>query len=183
MNFHLLADSKKVSRARRRIRTLPGGGSSHSGRPSRSGIHVNGNRAEVAVDRRQLQSNQRSWQAGPRAIEEEPHAQGLCALHGDEAHLPANMVDVIEQGQLSFVVCGVPLKARNPLFNGLAEPGTDFEALLRGASESSWQAHLFEQNVWRAGEISIAQSQVFPDAADTSEGWRSAPDYRSLQLR
>jgi len=67
------------------------------------------------------------------AIEKQPHAQGFGPLHGHQPHLPADMVAVLEQGHLCFVLNGIPLQARNPLFEGAAKPGTDFKAFIGGA--------------------------------------------------
>ncbi len=45
---------------------------------------------------RRLNLNQRPGQARPGAIEKQPHAQRLGALHGHQPHLPANMVAILE---------------------------------------------------------------------------------------
>ncbi len=54
------------------------------------------------------QLDQRCGQPSFGAIEEEPHAESLGAFDGHKAHLPANMVDVVQPVQLRFVVIGVP---------------------------------------------------------------------------
>ncbi len=80
-----------------------------------------------------LQLDQRVRQAGSGAIEEDPHAQGLGALNGYKAHLPANVVDVDQPVQLRFVVIGIPFQAGNTLFDRLPESRTNLEAFLGGA--------------------------------------------------
>jgi hypothetical protein len=72
-------------------------------------------------------------QAGSRAIEEEPHAQGLGALNGYQAHLPANVVDVVQPAQLRFVVIGIPFQTVDALLDRLPESRTNLEAFLSGA--------------------------------------------------
>jgi hypothetical protein len=81
-----------------------------------------------------LQRNERPRQAGSGAIEEQPHAQRLGAFYGYQPHLSADMVDVVKQGQLRFVIDSVPLEARNPLLNPLPEPWADFKTFLRGTA-------------------------------------------------
>jgi len=80
-----------------------------------------------------LDLDERARQASFRTIEEEAHAQGLGALNGYEAHLPANMVDIVQPIQLRIVVIGVPFQARNTLLDRLAKAGADLEAFLGGA--------------------------------------------------
>jgi hypothetical protein len=66
------------------------------------------------------------------AIEEEAHAKCFRALHGDQAHLSADVVSVLEPGNLCFIVIGVAFQALHAVFERLAESGADFEAILQG---------------------------------------------------
>jgi hypothetical protein len=77
--------------------------------------------------------DERPRQPGVGAIEEDPQAQSFCALHCYKAHLPANMVNVIQQVQSRFVAAGVALQLRDALFNRFPEPQTHFEAFLSSA--------------------------------------------------
>jgi len=72
------------------------------------------------------------WQAGPGAIEEEPHAQCLSTLDGHKVHMATDMVDVVEPVQLRFIVIGVPLQPRDAFLNHLPEARADLEAFLGG---------------------------------------------------
>ena len=56
-----------------------------------------------------LEGDQRPWQPRLRTIEKQPHAQGFRPLHGHQPHLPADMVAILEQGHLRFVLDGIPL--------------------------------------------------------------------------
>jgi hypothetical protein len=78
-------------------------------------------------------SDQRARQLGVGAIQEDPQAQSLCALHGHKAHLPANMVDVVQPVQLRFVASGVALQLRDALLNRFPEPQAHFETFLSSA--------------------------------------------------
>jgi hypothetical protein len=88
-----------------------------------------------------LQLDKRARQAGSGVVEEDAHAQRLGALHGHEAHLPANMVDVVQPVQLRFVAIGIPFQARDALLDRLPEPRTDLEAFL-GAALDGHGKHL-----------------------------------------
>jgi len=77
-----------------------------------------------------LERDEWEWQASSCAIEKEPHAQSFGALHSHQAHLPPDMVAILEQGDLRLVVSRIFLEPRNPLFNGLAKSGTDFIAFI-----------------------------------------------------
>jgi hypothetical protein len=77
--------------------------------------------------------NQRVRNPGVGAIQEDPQAQSFAALHSHKAHLPANMVDVIQQVQSRFVASGVALQLRDTLLNRFPEPQAHFEAFLSSA--------------------------------------------------
>jgi hypothetical protein len=74
-------------------------------------------------------------------MEEDPQAQSFSALHGHKAHLPSNMIDVIQPVQLRFVAGGVALQLRDALLNRLPEPQTHLEAIL-SSELSGHQEHL-----------------------------------------
>jgi hypothetical protein len=65
-------------------------------------------------------------------IEEEPHAEGFGALHGNQPHLPAGMIAVCELGYQRFIVFGIPLEAGDPFFDHTAKAGADFEPFIGG---------------------------------------------------
>jgi hypothetical protein len=77
--------------------------------------------------------DQRAHQPGVGAIEEDPQTQSFGALHGYKAHLPANMVNVIQQVQSRFVATGVALQLRDAVLNRLPEPQAHIEAFLSSA--------------------------------------------------
>jgi len=116
----------------------------------------------------------RARNPGIGAIEEDPQAQSFCALHGHKAHLPANMVDVVQQVQLRFVASGVNLQLRDALLNRLPEPQTHLEAFLSSAL-SGHEYNLEGEIAW-ASEI-CPRPHAFPVVADTNEAFLSAPDY------
>jgi hypothetical protein len=78
------------------------------------------------------ESDERVGQAVVGAVQEKPHAQGLGALDGHQAHVAANMVSVNEECRLCFVAFRVRLKLGDALFKRLAEVGTDFIAICCG---------------------------------------------------
>jgi hypothetical protein len=80
--------------------------------------------------------DQRSWQAGPRAIEKDSHAQSLGALRSYQAHVPADMVDVVKMVQLGFIGGGIPFQARDSLFDRLAETRAYLKTVLGNATNS-----------------------------------------------
>ena len=70
--------------------------------------------------------------AKARELQAEAHAKCFRALHGDQAHLSADVVSVFKPRNLCFVVIGVALQVLNAVFERLAESGADFEAILQG---------------------------------------------------
>jgi hypothetical protein len=121
-----------------------------------------------------LRLDQRARYPSVGAIKEDPQAQSFGALHGHKAHLPANMVNVIQPVQLRFVACGVALQLRNSILNRLPEPQTHVEAFLcsalTGHDKTSQLKRLMPKIVYR-------RPQVFPVVADTIEAFSSSPDY------
>jgi hypothetical protein len=83
-----------------------------------------------------LSLDQRLRQASSGAIEEDSHAESLGALCSDEAHVATDVIDVVKVLQLRFVKCGIPFKARDPLFDRLTETRADLETILSAAMNS-----------------------------------------------
>jgi hypothetical protein len=104
---------------------------------------VAGTRRDV---REQLDCGLGAQWACAGAIEKDPHAQRLGALRGHQAHLSADVIDVIEPLDLRFVKCGALLKACNPLLNRSQKPRTDFEAFLDAALEGHAMHLAVEKN-------------------------------------
>jgi len=77
--------------------------------------------------------DQRPREPRLRAVEKQSHAQGLGPLHGHQPHLPADMVAVFEQSNLSLVLHGIPLEAGYAFLDGAAKPGADFKTFIGGA--------------------------------------------------
>jgi hypothetical protein len=72
-----------------------------------------------------LQRDQRPGQADLGAIQEQPHAQSLAPLHGNQTHMPADVVAILQQGYLRLVEGSILFQPLNPLFYGAAKPGTN----------------------------------------------------------
>src|ERR1039458_1521012 len=94
------------------------------------------------------------------AIEEEAHAQRFGALDGNEAHLAAHVVEVVDHGELGFVPSGVALEAGDALFDGLAEAGADFESFVgESVGNHGWRPPW----LWKwGGEIYFRSGLKFP---------------------
>jgi hypothetical protein len=67
-------------------------------------------------------------------VEKQLHAQRLKPLHGNQPHLPADMVAVTQQVDLSFVVGSVAFQSLDAFFDGAPKARTDFKAFLRSAA-------------------------------------------------
>jgi hypothetical protein len=119
----------------------------------------------TARNRRGLEWDQRTRQPGLCPIQKDAHAKGFGALHRDQAHLPANVVTILKPRNLCFVVIGIPLKTLHAVLKSLAEPGTDFEAILQGGIVQHGR-HLRRET--RRKFLSF-QPQVFPDATDITD--------------
>jgi hypothetical protein len=85
--------------------------------------------------------NQRALHSRARSIQKDPHAQRFGALCRHQSHLPADMIDVFDAGDLALVVLGIPFQTRNPLLHRLAELRTDFETFL-GTALDGHPSHL-----------------------------------------
>ena len=108
-----------------------------------------------------------------RAIEKEPHAQSVGALRCNQAHLTANVIDVVQAIQLRFILIRIPLQACNSPLDRLPEPRTDLETLLDCAlthHDRHLGTHFLRLSLFE-------RPQVSSDAADTTEAEFSAPDY------
>jgi hypothetical protein len=71
------------------------------------------------------------------AIQEEPHAQGLGALHGHQPSMPPDVVLVFELGEHCFVGSCVPLECGIALFDSL----TETRANLKIVVSADFQVH------------------------------------------
>jgi hypothetical protein len=80
-----------------------------------------------------LQRHQRPGQAGLGSIQEQPHAQSLAPLHGYQTHMPADVVAIFQQRYLRLVEGGILFQPLNPLFYGVAKPGTNLKTLAGSA--------------------------------------------------
>jgi hypothetical protein len=113
-----------------------------------------------------LKLDKRAWKAGAGSIEKEPHAQGLSALHGDQAHLPADVIAIHEIRNKSFITLSVSFQPRDALFNRTLKPGADFVAFSGG--EVGDHGGLLGD--WHGpGKIFSKHPKVFPLAADINE--------------
>jgi hypothetical protein len=77
-----------------------------------------------------LKRNQRAGQACLRAVEEEPHAQRLGALYGNQTHLPAQVIRAFKQRGAGLVRVGVAFQALNTFLNHVLETWADVEVFL-----------------------------------------------------
>ena len=80
-----------------------------------------------------LEGDNLARDADAAAFQEEAHAESFGALHGDEAHLAADVVRVGEQSDLGFVSIGILLEALDAVEDGLAEARADFDSIRHGA--------------------------------------------------
>jgi hypothetical protein len=80
----------------------------------------------------QLQRDQGAGQARFGAIEEEAHAECFGTLYCDQAHLAANVIRILEQGNLGFVEIRIAFQAGDAIFERLTEAGADFETIFQG---------------------------------------------------
>jgi len=112
-----------------------------------------------------LERDQRTRQPRFGAIEEEAHAESFGPLHGDQAHLSANVIAILEQRNLRFIVIGVALEPLHAVFDSLAEARADFEGILQGGIVQHGR-HL-GSGVWP--QFFLLRSQVFPNATDIND--------------
>src|ERR1035437_5729792 len=76
--------------------------------------------------------NHRPGQPRLSAIEKQPHAQSLRALHGHQAHLSANMVAIFEHRRERLVAPGIRFQSRNPFLYGALKPRADLIGFIDG---------------------------------------------------
>jgi hypothetical protein len=124
--------------------------------------------------RRALEFDQRAGQASAGAIQEQPQPQSFGALGGDQTHLAADVVDIVEVIDLRLVELGIPFQTLDPLFNGFTETRADFETFLSGARAGHGATSL--GNFLGREKILSWRSQVFFLNADSSDVPFSAPD-------
>ncbi|HUX43563.1 MAG TPA: hypothetical protein VMV57_02315 [Terracidiphilus sp.] len=65
-------------------------------------------------------------------VEKEAHAQGLGALHGDEEHLAADVVVIVQPGRLCLIAFGILFQAGDAVLDALAEAWADLDGILHG---------------------------------------------------
>jgi hypothetical protein len=64
----------------------------------------------------------------PRAVQKDAQAQGLGAFGVHQPALAADVIDILEAFDLGFIPFRIALQAGEPILEGTAESGTDFEA-------------------------------------------------------
>jgi hypothetical protein len=80
--------------------------------------------------------NHRLGHAGTGTVEKESHAQSFGSFGGNEAHLAADVIDIVKGGNLRLIVCSIPFEAGDTLFDGTAKSRTDFETILIAAADA-----------------------------------------------
>jgi hypothetical protein len=88
--------------------------------------------SETAADVSPSDLDQRLGQARAGAIEKESHAQGLCTLHRNQAHLPANVIAVVDPRHKGLVGFGITLEPGDAVFNRLAKARADLITFMGG---------------------------------------------------
>jgi hypothetical protein len=122
---------------------------------------------------RLLQRDQRPGQAGLGSIQKQSHAQSLTPLQGNQAHMPADVVAVLQQGYLRLVELRILFQPRNPLFDGAAKPGTYLKAIAGCAV--GHHGRLLERKL-SLGKF-LKKVKVSSTFADTNDEDCAAPDY------
>jgi hypothetical protein len=110
--------------------------------------------------------NERSGQARTGTIEKQPHAQCFSALHCDQSHLPADVIDIREVINESLIGFRITLEPRYPVLNTLAKSRADFKAFLGDAVENH---RVLLGQIESGRNFSEESSQVFLSCADVIE--------------
>jgi hypothetical protein len=88
--------------------------------------------------------NDGRWDARPGVLNEAAHAARFGPLNRDQAHVPPDMIRVMEMRQRSFVAVRVFLKTLDAIFNQAAKSRADFQAFTRVRGrilDSHWVLH------------------------------------------
>ncbi len=92
-----------------------------------------GGRRRSEAERLPLEHDAGTRGASAAAAEEETHAERFSTLHGDQAHLAANVVRTEELCHHGFVAFGVALEALNAIEDALAKLGANLDGFVRVA--------------------------------------------------